>query len=306
MTTGISIVMPVLNRAALIGRSIASVLDQKAAEVEIIVVDGGSTDGTRDVVREFGDVRLIEAPRSSIWEAVNIGIRHAQGSLIGHLNSDDRLLPGTLDHIRAAATATPAAAIIRGRARFVAADGSGGFRPVPVFDANVAESLDLRAVTGGPTAINACFVRAETYHRLGSYDESLRIAADREWLLRAVLADTVVRQVDRPVYEYLVHDLSLTTRHALPDERVYVQYIHEHLAIGESYLRKTSGRSRRILRAWHAQETVRLISCGWNTPGFTTQIARAFEVSPAWPLWSVGPLANVAIRRLRRRGYFPG
>jgi glycosyltransferase involved in cell wall biosynthesis len=303
MTPGISIVMPVLNRAALIGRAIASVLDQKAEEVEIIVVDGGSTDRTRDIARAFADVRLIEAPNSSIWEAVNIGVRHANGSLIGHLNSDDRLLPGALDKIREAAAAAPAAAIIRGRARFVAADGTGGFRPMPVFDANVAESLDLRAVMGGPTAINACFVRAETYHRLGCYDESLRIAADREWLLRAVLADTQVHQVDSPVYEYLMHDSSLTTRRALPDEKVYLQYIHEHLAIGESYLTKTTGRNRRVLRAWHAQETVRLISRGWSTPGFATQIARAFEVSPAWPLWSVGPLANVAIRRLRRRGY---
>jgi len=304
MTIEISIVMPVLNRAALIGRSIASVLDQKAEGVEIVVVDGGSTDSTRDIAREFADVRLIEAPKSSIWEAVNIGIRHAKGSLIGHLNSDDRLLPASLDNIREAATAAPAAAIIRGRARYVAANGVGGFRPIPVFDANVAESLDLRAVTGGPTAINACFVRAETYHRLGGYDESLQIAADREWLFRAVLADTVVRQVDQPVYEYLVHDSSLTTRHALPDEKVYVRYIHEHLSIGESYLRKTSGRNRHVLRAWHAQEAVRLISRGWNTPGFAKQIARAFKVSPAWPLWSVGPLANVAIRRLRRRGSF--
>jgi len=304
MTTGISIVMPVLNRAALIGRAIASVLDQNADEVEIIVVDGGSCDRTRDVARGFAGVRLIEAPGSSIWEAVNIGIRHAKGSLINHLNSDDRLLPGALDHIREAAAAAPAAAIIRGQTRYVAADATGGFRPMPIFDANVAETLDLRAVMGGPTAINACFVRAETYLRLGGYDESLRIAGDREWLLRAVLADTLVQQVDRPVYEYLVHDSSLTTRRTLPSEQVYLQYIHEHLAIGARYLAKTTGRNRRVLRAWHAQETVRLLSRGWSTPGFAGQIARAFEVSPAWPLWSIGPLAKVAIRRLRRRGSF--
>jgi glycosyltransferase involved in cell wall biosynthesis len=301
MTATISIVMPVLNRAAFIGRAIASVLDQKATEVEIIVIDGGSTDRTRDVVRIFSDVRLIEAPGSSIWEAVNIGIRHATGSLIGHLNSDDRLSPGALHEIRRAAAAAPAAAIIRGRVKFVVADETGGFRSLPVIDANVAESLDLRAVTGGHTAVNACFVRDETYHRLGCYDESLRIAGDREWLLRAVLAETIIHQVDQPVYEYLVHDSSLTTRRTLPGESVYLRYIHEHLAIAECYLAKTTGRNRRLLRAWHAQETLRLISCGWSTPGLATQIARAFEVSPVWPLWSVDPLVNFAIRRFRRR-----
>lgn len=300
MTAWISIVMPVLNRAALIGRAIASVLDQKATEVEIIVIDGGSTDRTRDVVRTFPGVRLIEAPGSSIWEAVNIGISNAKGSLIGHLNSDDRLSPGALDEIRGAAAAVPVAAIIRGRAKFVLPDGAGAFRSLPIIDEHVAPILDLRALTQGATAINACFVRAETYHRLGCYDESLRIAGDREWLLRAVLAKTVIHQISRPVYEYLVHDLSLTTRQTLPGDAVYLRYIHEHLVIAERYLTKTTGRDQRLLRAWHAQETLRLISCGVNAPGFATQIAQAFQVSPAWPLWSIGPMANLAIRRFRR------
>jgi glycosyltransferase involved in cell wall biosynthesis len=304
MTTAISIVIPVLNRAALIGRAIESALGESTDGVEIIVVDGGSTDGTRDVARSFPGVRVAEAPGSSLWEAVNIGVARANGALIGHLNSDDRLCAGALSAIRAAEAQAPAAAIIRGRTRLVARNGNGGFLPLPAFEAAVAERLDLRALIAGPTAINACFVRADTYRRLGGYDESLRIAADREWLLRAVLADTLVHQINSPLYEYLVHESSMTMTPTLPDRKVYVAYIHEHLAIAERYLTGTTGRTRRILRAWHAQETLRLMSCGWSTPGFAAQIAHAFELSPAWPLWSIGPLADLVIRRWRRRRIF--
>jgi glycosyltransferase involved in cell wall biosynthesis len=301
MTAPISIIVPVLNRAALIGRAIQSVIDEGQDEVEIIVIDGGSSDGTRDVARSFPGVQVIEAPGSSIWEAVNIGIRQANGIIIGHLNSDDRLCPGTLTEIRAAEAEAPAAAIIRGRARFVAADASGGLRRLPAFEAAVAEQLDLAALIVGPTANNACFVRAEAYRRLGPYDETLRISADREWLLRAVLAGASVHQIDSPVYEYLVHDASMTTTPGLPNRKVYVAYIHEHLAIAERYLPSATGRTRRLLQAWHAQEMLRLVSCGWSTPDFTAQIAHAFQLSPAWPIWSFGPLAKLVIRRIRRR-----
>jgi glycosyltransferase involved in cell wall biosynthesis len=300
MSTPISIVLPVLNRAGLIARAIRSVVDEGADGVEVIVVDGGSTDDTCSIARSFPGVRVIEAPGSSIWEAVNVGIRHAEGALIGHLNSDDRLSPGALSEIRAAEAQAPAAAIIRGQARFVAVDDRGGFLSLPTFDAAVAGRLDLEALTVGPTANNACFVRADTYLRLGGYDESLKIAADREWLLRAVLADTFVHQINTPVYEYLVHESSMTVAPRLPDRKVYVAYIHEHLAIASRYLPGTTGRNRRLLRAWHAQETLRLISWGWNTPGFAAQIAHVFKISPAWPLWSIGPLVSFVIRRHRR------
>src|SRR5579871_3152354 len=231
MTTAISIVIPVLNRATLIGRAIESVLGESADGDEIIVIDGGSTDGTRDIARSFSGVCLVEAPGSSMWEAVNIGISRAKGAVIGHLNSDDRLCAGALSAIRAAEAQAPAAAIIRGRARFAAPNGSGGFKPLPALEATVAERLDLRALVVGPTVNNACFVRPDTYQRLGRYDESLKISADREWLLRAVLAVTLVHQINCPLYEYLVHDSSMTMTPTLPDRRIYVAYIHEHLAI---------------------------------------------------------------------------
>jgi glycosyltransferase involved in cell wall biosynthesis len=298
MVVALSVVIPVLNRANHIGRAIASVTGQRAEDVEIVVVDGGSTDGTQDVVRSLPQVRLIEAPNSSIYEALNIGIRDAKGSIISHLNSDDRLLPDSLDFVLKAADSHAAAAIVRGLATFAADDGRAA-QGTPDDYRRHQQSLDIREVTLGWPAINSCFIRARTYQTLGLYDESLRIAADREWLLRALLAGVPFHFVDRPVYEYLLHDQSMTMRSKSPFE---ARYAREHLAIAARYLGKTTDpKTRRILHAWHAREMVRLLLRAPTTGGLRADIMRAFDLSPLWPLRSLAPLLQVAARRLRRR-----
>src|SRR5262249_43949013 len=103
----VSIIIPVLNRADHIGRAIASVTDQGVEDLEIIVVDGGSTDGTQAAAASLRHVVLIDAPNSSMYEALNIGIKRAGGPLISHLNSDDRLLPGSLHAMLEAAMFNP-------------------------------------------------------------------------------------------------------------------------------------------------------------------------------------------------------
>ena len=81
--------MPCLNRVNLIREAIESVLAQDYPNFEHIVIDGGSTDGTLDVLREYRHLKLISEPDNGLYDAVNKGIRLAQGELIGWLNSDD-------------------------------------------------------------------------------------------------------------------------------------------------------------------------------------------------------------------------
>jgi len=95
-----SVVIPVYNRERYIGLAIDSVLQGTLKEIEIIVVDNGSTDGTRDVVREIARrddrVRLIENDINMIALSLNLGWRAARGKYIAQLDSDDEYLPGTL------------------------------------------------------------------------------------------------------------------------------------------------------------------------------------------------------------------
>jgi glycosyltransferase involved in cell wall biosynthesis len=89
------------NSALTIGATIHSIIDQRVDGLEYIIIDGGSTDGTLGVIESFGanvDVCISE-PDNGISDAFNKGIARASGELIGIINSDDTLLPGTLQKV---------------------------------------------------------------------------------------------------------------------------------------------------------------------------------------------------------------
>ncbi|MBD5635125.1 MAG: glycosyltransferase, partial [Candidatus Eremiobacteraeota bacterium] len=96
----ISVVVPSLNQGHFIGTTLDSILSQGVADLEVIVVDGGSTDATLDVLRSFGD-RISwtsEADRGQS-DAINKGLRRARGAIVCYLNSDDVFEPGALAHV---------------------------------------------------------------------------------------------------------------------------------------------------------------------------------------------------------------
>lgn len=295
MALSISIVMTVLNRVREVGEAIESALMQEPVP-EIVVVDGGSTDGTRERVSTLPQVRIIDAPGSSIYQGLNIGIHAARGDLIGILHSDDRLPPGALTMVLEGAARNPSAAIIRGRAAFRDMAKEGTLRPLSDMERAVAHELTVRGITFGAPAFNACFVRSETYRSLGLFDESLTIAADREWLLRALLKGTAVALVDGTVYEYRAHEGSLTIGAGRRAEACYAQ---EHLAIVARYLPSLPrGDGRRTLLSWHAQEMVRLIARSRNARLLAMEAHSAFRLSPYWPFLAVGAMLALARRRL--------
>ncbi|MBK6911068.1 MAG: glycosyltransferase family 2 protein [bacterium] len=106
-TPRISVVTPVYNRAKFIGKAIESVQAADISDWEYVIVDNGSTDNTRDVVRSYmardPRIKLIENDRNVIAVSLNLGVRAAQGQYIAQLDSDDEHLPHTLrtmaDHL---------------------------------------------------------------------------------------------------------------------------------------------------------------------------------------------------------------
>jgi len=90
--TKVSVIMPAFNREAVIGAAIRSVLAQTHANFELIIVDDGSTDMTREVVRSFEDPRiaLVEGPHGGVSAARNLGLARASGEIIAYLDSDNR------------------------------------------------------------------------------------------------------------------------------------------------------------------------------------------------------------------------
>lgn len=102
----VSLVVPTFRRAHVLGRALTSVQDQTFPDFEVIVVDGGSRDGTRDIVRSLGDsrFRLIEQESNEgAAAAKNEGLDRARGRWIGIFDSDDELLPDALESLIATA-----------------------------------------------------------------------------------------------------------------------------------------------------------------------------------------------------------
>lgn len=96
----ISIITPSLNQAAFIRDAIESVLVQNDPCFEHIVVDGGSTDGTIKILKQYKHLKWISGPDKNQSDAVNKGVRMAEGEIIGEINADDFYLPGAFAEVR--------------------------------------------------------------------------------------------------------------------------------------------------------------------------------------------------------------
>ena len=100
----ISIVMPCYQQVRFVEEAVRSVLEQEGVDLELLVLDPGSTDGTRELLlalqERYGEVlRLHFAPDAGQADAVNRGMALARGNILGWLNSDDRLRPGALRQV---------------------------------------------------------------------------------------------------------------------------------------------------------------------------------------------------------------
>lgn len=250
----ISIITPCLNRVNFVGAAIESVLDQGYPNLEHIVVDGGSTDGTLDLLRRYQHVRLISEPDEGVYDALNKGIDMARGEIIGHLNSDDLYEPHVLSDVARCFVANPDADMVCGGATVFEEDAEGGTAVVATYMERKDIALSVRNMTLGVPLPNTRFVRKRFYDRVGIYDIRYRLAADRDFFLRAILAGGHAVYLDRPVYRYRSHFGSLTigTRgtHRL-------DMVQEYLALAEQYLNgaETDKDLRRYCRRWHGRET---------------------------------------------------
>jgi len=96
-TPKITIVTPSFNQGNFIDENIQSVLTQNYPNFEHIIIDGGSIDGTVDILKKYSHLKWVSEPDRGQASALNKGFRMATGDVIGWLNSDDSYLPGTFE-----------------------------------------------------------------------------------------------------------------------------------------------------------------------------------------------------------------
>jgi glycosyltransferase involved in cell wall biosynthesis len=187
----ITVVTPSFNQGGLVEETIRSVLLQRYPNLEYLVMDGGSTDATVEVLRRYGPWldHWQSEPDGGQASAINGGWRRGTGELLAWLNSDDTFAPGALRTIGRAWLAAGRPSIVYGDA--AAVDASGRVLGVKVLDAPRLD--DLLSVRHLPQP--ATFLSRAAQQGVGWLDESLQFALDFDYFLRVAVAGATFHHV---------------------------------------------------------------------------------------------------------------
>jgi len=186
--TLVSIVTPSFNQSAYLEQTIRSVLEQDYPQIEYIVVDGASTDGSTDIIKKYSS-RLaywISEKDSGQADAINKGMRHARGEIVAWLNSDDYFLSGTIKSVVTAFAVNPQAMMVYGDMRAVDQDGriinQLHYRQLTL------EDLLCFQIIGQP----AVFMRRAAFERTGGLDINFHFMLDHQLWLKIAAQGPIV------------------------------------------------------------------------------------------------------------------
>jgi glycosyltransferase involved in cell wall biosynthesis len=178
----ISVVTPSFNQAAYIEETIRSVLEQDYPNVEHIVVDGGSADGTIEILEKYPHLRWISEKDRGQAEAVNKGVRMARGDIIAWLNSDDTYRPGALTIAARELDRRRQRYVVMGRCEFVDDDSNAtGTHHPSAFNGHRRVVEIWKGYTIPQPSV---FFFKEVFERCGGLDEDLYFVLDYDLFLR--------------------------------------------------------------------------------------------------------------------------
>jgi GT2 family glycosyltransferase len=256
--TSFSIVTPCLNAGATVAAALASVRDQGYAPLEHVVVDGGSTDGTMDVVRAAGDhVRWISEPDRGLSDAMNKGIAMARNDVVGWLNADDVYLPGALQQVADAFARRPDAEWVTGRCLIIDADGNEIRRGITRYkDALLRRYSFPLFLTQNFISAPATFVRRDALRAVGGFEERFRYSMDYDvWLKLGRRSAPVV--LDTPLACFRMAEGSLSMSGFERQFREHEQNAREHGAGHPFAVAANAGMSRAIVATYRAMRALR-------------------------------------------------
>ncbi len=237
----VSIITPSYNHARFIEATIRSVLDQDYPEIEYLVMDGGSTDGTADVIQKY-------AARLSGWvsekdrgqtDAINKGFARARGEILAWLNSDDTYNPGAVSEAVAYLRGHPQVGLVYGDCNFIDAQGD-------VIGKFPARQTDYARLRQGYVHVpqQAAFFRADLWRQVGPLDPSFYFAMDYDLWVRLARISRVAYLPGRVWANFRLHGDAKTVA---ADDRCWPEMLKVHyrdggsplsLIVGKYYVRK--------------------------------------------------------------------
>lgn len=206
MALQFSIIIPTFNRRQMLACALASVRAQDYRNVEIIVADGGSTDGTLDDIAGQPDIVLLPGPDRGLYDAINKGMRRAKGDIVGLLNTDDLYEPRTFRAVADAFTLRPDVQSVCGSDLLV----ENGETIVRYTDDRDKTLASPRSILVGACIPNARFFRRDAMLHIGDFDIGYHYIADRDWLMRWFEAGMITLAIPQTVYRYGQHEEALT------------------------------------------------------------------------------------------------
>ncbi len=214
-----SIITINLNNVLGLSKTIESVVNQSFDDFEYIIIDGGSTDGSIDVIRKYADriTFWVSESDKGIYEAMNKGILQAKGNWIGIINSGDWYEQNALDTILNAAEANTNMQIIHGVLRV--------WQNSLVYKVQGVHSSFL---PDGMIEHPATFVRKDVFQTLGLFDIKYHVASDYDFMCRAYLSNINFLFIDRIISNYVLGGISCTSSLTLT-ETLKIKQLHGFL-----------------------------------------------------------------------------
>ena len=222
----ISVITPTLNSARTIRETIQSVVDQDYSDREHIVMDGGSTDATLDMLRSFPHLIWSSGKDEGHYHAMNKGVEKSTGEIVAILNADDCYRKGALTAVAESFKAHPEWDALFGDVVYIDGGGMEIYRREEAcFDYDV-----LRyglCIVIHPTL----FMKRSVFDRLGGFNyRKYKNAADYDLILRLARERFVVGHIPRLLVNYRIHDYGQTA-----DKRIQFNTRRESLIIREEH-----------------------------------------------------------------------
>lgn len=299
----VSVVIPCFNQGRYLAEAIESARAQSHAPVEIVVIDDGSTDDTRDVATADPEVRYFYQANAGLAAARNAGLRESRGEYLVFLDADDRLLPDALEAGLACLLEDPGVAFAWGRHRYIREDGSLLAEYPPEDPGPDAYRGFLR---GNHIGMHATVMyRREVLRSIGGFDPTLRACEDYEIYLR-ISRQYPVRRHGTVVAEYRKHGANMSSNIEL-----MLGSALEVLDRQAEYTRGDPGRERALhtgIAFWKrhfAGQLVRQLFSGEHRyPGGTLALRGIMALTrygPGWTIEAMAAQSSAVVRSIARR-----
>lgn len=260
----VSAIIPCFNQAHYLNEAVESLLAQSYPNIEIIVVDDGSTDNTVEVASCYATVQLVKQANSGLAAARNSGIRASQGDYVVFLDADDLLLPNAVEQGFICLQKNPHCAFAWGSYRFLIPDGSAS---KPRIDTPLEEDCYAALLRGNFITMHATVIyRQQALDASGGFNAALPACEDYDLYLRIARQHRIAHH-HHVIAEYRKHESNMTRNSPLMlKTALSVLHSQQHYAEANSRYRRALRAGMRFWKEFYGIRSMRRIFT-WTISG---------------------------------------